>query len=513
MKELPNDAEKSQWWRRLLIGLGCAVAVVALFYVEEDLRGMLAWHSYKSQLEAKGGKLDYSAFFPPAVPDDQNFAMTPIVATSYGNILTSDGKVIPYKDRPKDYENRMAMHVLANNNNNAPGLGDWQTAKMTDLSPWQSYYRQLPATNGFPISTAPKSPASDVLLALSKYDSQIEELREAAKLPESRFPVNYANEDPAEILLPHLATIKQASQVLQLRALAELQNNQSDKALADIKLILRLVDSVRTEPFIITHLVRMVVAQYALQAVYEGLANHQWSDVQLAELDSELAKLDFLADFNYSVSGEGAAQVKIVSYLEHNPGRLRGFLSDAGNGGQAGSFTPLYFAPAGWFYQNDVALVQLNQAWKRIVDDQQQTVSPKTVRTASGKVTRELRHRGPYNMLTAMLAPQLDGYAQRVAFYQNAVNMARIAIALERFWLANGDFPGSLDALAPKYLQEVPHDVINGDPLHYSRTSDGQFVLYSVAWNEADDGGKVVTRKGGAVDKNSGDWVWRYPAK
>ena len=516
MQETPNDAETSRWLRRLLIGLACAVGVVVLFYVEEDLRGMLAWHSYKHQLEAKGEKLDFSAYVPPKVPDDQNFAMTPIVTTSYGNILTSDGKVIPSKDRDNNYENRMAMNLLnAVNGVPAPtgGVGDWQTARMSDLSPWQSFYRALAAkTNDFPVSTSPQSPAADVLLALSKYDSQIAELREAAKLPESRFPVDYANEDPAEILLPHLAAIKQASQVLQMRALAELQENQSAKALDDVKLTFRLVDSIRTEPFIITHLVRIAIIQIALQPVYEGLANRQWSDAQLAELDSELANLDFLADFNHSIGGERAAQVKIVAYFGHHPGQVQEFLGNQNQPG--GPFTPLFFlAPAGWLYQNDIGLAQLDQEWMGVVNDQQQTVSPADVRTTSNKVTRALRHVGPDNMLTAMLAPQLNGYAQRVAFAQNAVNMARIAIALERFRLANGEYPGSLDALAPKYLQEVPHDVINGDLLHYSLTSDGLFVLYSVGWNERDDGGKVVTRKGGAVERTSGDWVWRYSAK
>jgi len=70
-----------------------------------------------------------------------------------------------------------------------------------------------------------------VLLALSKYDPAIEELRQASELPASRFPLEYDKEDPTGILLPHLAALKRCSQVLQLRAIAELQNGQSDKAL------------------------------------------------------------------------------------------------------------------------------------------------------------------------------------------------------------------------------------------------------------------------------------------
>ena len=70
--------------------------------------------------------------------------------------------------------------------------------------------------------------------------------------------------------------------MLQLRAIAELQNGESEKALNDVKLSLRLADSVHTEPFLISHLVRIAILQMTLQPVYEGLAEHKWSDEQLA---------------------------------------------------------------------------------------------------------------------------------------------------------------------------------------------------------------------------------------
>ena len=87
-----------------------------------------------------------------------------------------------------------------------------------------------------------------------------------AQLPYSRFPLEYGKDHPAAILLPHLASVKRCAQVLQLRAIAELQNGQSDKSLADMKLMLRLSDSVRTEPFLISHLVRIAIVNLALQA-------------------------------------------------------------------------------------------------------------------------------------------------------------------------------------------------------------------------------------------------------
>ena len=195
------------------------------------------------------------------------------------------------------------------------GHGNWQKSTLTDLKPWQDYYRSLAAkTNLFPIAPQPQTPAQDVLLALSKYDSTIEELRQASLLPYSRFPVYSDAEHPFDMLLPHLAALKSCAQVLELRAIAELQNDQSDKALADVKLSLRLADSIRTEPYLISHLVRIAILQITLQPVYEGLAEHKWSDAQLAELDSELAKLDFLGGLQTVHARRSAFQASVIDY-------------------------------------------------------------------------------------------------------------------------------------------------------------------------------------------------------
>ena len=86
----------------------------------------------------------------------------------------------------------------------------------------------------------------------------------------------------------------------------------------------------------------------------------------------------------------------------------------------------------------------------------------------------------------------------------------RIACALERYRLAQGVYPGSLDTLAPAYINELPHDIMNGQPYHYQFRPDGTFLLYSVGWNQTDDGGKVVFKKDAPtqIDYNEGDWVW-----
>ena len=87
-----------------------------------------------------------------------------------------------------------------------------------------------------------------------------------------------------------------------------------------------------------------------------------------------------------------------------------------------------------------------------------------------------------------------------------------MACALERYRLAHGQFPESLGALVPEILSQLPHDVLNGQPFKYRRTADGQYLLYSVGWNETDEGGVLgLTQSGEGIDQKTGDWVWRLP--
>lgn len=102
---------------------------------------------------------------------------------------------------------------------------------------------------------------------------------------------------------------------------------------------------------------------------------------------------------------------------------------------------------------------------------------------------------------------------QTFARNQTSANEAAVACALERYRLAHGEYPETLDALAPQFIEKIPHDIIGGKPLHYRRMDDGKFLLYSVGWNETDDSGQVVFAKDGSVDREKGDWVWQYPVK
>ena len=52
-------------------------------------------------------------------------------------------------------------------------------------------------------------------------------------------------------------------------------------------------------------------------------------------------------------------------------------------------------------------------------------------------------------------------------------------------------------------------DPETGRPYRYRLNADGTYVLYSVGWNQRDDGGVEVKEGNGVLrDYTKGDWVW-----
>jgi hypothetical protein len=245
-------------------------------------------------------------------------------------------------------------------------------------------------------------------------------------------------------------------------------------------------------------------------------------------------------DYEFSMRGERTLGIANIEFLKH-PGNedlgirrprfysitkrlslirmFSGFSASDDDSRMPFQTIALGFGPSGWLVQNELRIARFETKWYLpVVGKDTETISPANVRAAGNALDREMRHRTPENVLETLFLPGLGNVATKFAYAQSSVDLARTAVALERYRLAHGEYPESLDALAPKFIAQVPHDVIGGGPLKYRRASDGQFVLYSVGWNERDDGGVVVTKAVGMnsdrtpiLDISQGDWVWRYP--
>jgi hypothetical protein len=311
--------------------------------------------------------------------------------------------------------------------------------------------------------------------------------------------------------------MKGACRRLELRACAELALGQNERALDDIKLILYLGDTVKAEPFIISHLVRIACAQIAVRPIWEGLAEHRWSDAQLEQLQARLEPNDFLADVQGPLHAERAAGTVFVDFLKKKGlssavDYIGGVSYTSPDWGKAVAHVLSRIGPSGWYDQEKLHYCQhFDSEFLGSMDETSKRVFPaKAAANATACVTLD---KGPeqwhvimrHEMVAALMLPALGKLPLKIALAQTVTDQAAVACALERYRLANGHVPDYLQALVPRFMAHLPNDVITGEPFKYRRNDDGQFVLYSVGWNEKDDGG-VPGRT--MFDETQGDWVW-----
>jgi hypothetical protein len=345
----------------------------------------------------------------------------------------------------------------------------------------------------------------------------LDEIRAASHRPHSRFNIRYEQKDPWAILVPHLGSLRTIDHLLGARAAAELALGNTDAAFNDVELIFFLVQSIQDEPLEISQLIRIaILRENALQIIWEGLADRRWSDAQLRDFQAQLQRLSILKDVNMSLQAERAAGNQTCELLRASAEADRVF-NDLFGSGQPFGFFYLRLGPRGWLYREQLNYNRIfdeeilpgfdpaaGQIHPQILEDHarelEKKIAPKDVRLVNHRVIADF-------LLSASIQ-----VVRKTAFAQTAVNEALVACALERYRQANGKFPETLDALTPRFIEKLPIDIIGGQPLKYHRTDDGQFVLYSVGWNEKDDGGSTV-KKGNRMDVTQGDWVWKYPIK
>jgi len=511
--------------RRILIGVAWLVTLVALLHAEENWRGWHAWSKYRHALEARGGHVDLKEVIPPPVPDEQNFAATPVVKSWFMQ-KTFGGSNERWDDSYSKVENQVhrpwKKGVPASRH--FEDLVGWAAGFAALRSGTPKDHENFYSGKLDPESRAEAAPA--VLEGLKTNEALFAELRLASRRPYSRYPINYDTADPWSIPLPHISMVKGVCQRLALKACAELASGQSEQALDDVRLLLRVGDSLKSDPFLISYLVRIACVQLGMQTIWEGLAEHRWSDAQLQELETRLQQYTFISDTRPVFDGERAEAVSAIELIRKEG---LGYLNSLGSGeskplpgqGMLARLLLRVAFPRGWFYFEELNYCRsFHLQVASGLDFTNNRASPACVKANAEALERAVSATGfagtevgialRHQIMTRLMLPALTRVMYKAAAAQTAVNQAAIACALERYRLANGHFPEKLDALAPQFISPLPNDVVTGEPYKYHRADDGQFVLYSIGWDEKDDGG--VPGKN-LFDEHQGDWVWEYPAK
>jgi hypothetical protein len=474
-----------KWLKRILFSFVALITLVALVIAFENWRGKRAWLKFRTEWESKGETFDIASAIPPKVPDHENFAMTPFFAPLF------DYEYAPSVTHKNSNAVLRTQAVFLGSKKDLPKRHS--RAKRTDLGEWQDYFA---GNTNYPLRDRTQSAAADVLQALSKYDDVINELRIASARPHSHYPIHY--HEGFSALLPHLSVLRGVSEIVRLRAIAELDHGRTNEALADVKLSFYLAESLKSEPLLISQLVRMALIEAALNTVWESL--DRWSDAQLLELQQTLSRVDLLEDYPKSLRGERAFSNDAFARLrrgENFPGELE---------------VAARYGPSGLLYQNQLTINRLHQKYVlNAINIENRKVDPREALALDE--LPELKGFHPYRMFARLLFPALSKAVLRFASAQTDLDLSVVACALERYRRAHGQYPASLEELRPKFIEKIPNDIVSGGPLHYSREAADAFTLYAVGFDEKDNNGKAPPAKERRVDMVGYDWVWQPAPK
>lgn len=365
-------------------------------------------------------------------------------------------------------------------------------------------------------------PAAEYLQWSDQFVPAFDEIREALKRPCAVLPGDYSR--PDQIPLPNFVYLRSLCQTLCQRAQCDFLLGKPEAALHEMTLVHDVCRILSKPPVgkpetLVEAMINVAIKGLYTYAIKDGFRLQAWQEPQLAALQQQLQTVHLAPHVAEAFRFEVAGQARTLE--TSTPAELQKWLSnqDATSLWQRlndANFWVLHAAPRGWYYQNMTVAARLSAMNVRGFDLTNDLILPTATETNQAKIEQALKQWSLWNRWASIAIPNSLKAIQVTAANQTLVNEAQIACALERYHLAHGEYPATLDALVPQYMTALPHDVIGGQPLHYRRldapataaagtgTSPRQYLLYSVGWNQTDDGGQPGTLE----EVGKGDWVW-----
>ena len=309
----------------------------------------------------------------------------------------------------------------------------------------------------------PEAMVSAIEDYLADNQETLDLLREATAIEHCHYDWNMAGGLP----LPGLEHLRHGAFLLVNAARLSAHHGDAEAALAYIDDGLHLARSVRREPALISHLVHIACTALSLRSLEQTLSATPLTDEQLVRIDRMLTEASAACDLTQALVSERCFSIEYI----RNPSKMSGVggrMSSIPVLGRIGLADMLDYMATG-IEASDLPLDQRVARFRQIGD--------------------ELDDMGFLHVLVKTLAPALSRVAERDLRFQADIDMARTAVAIERFRLTKGVLPRDLATLGPDYLDQVPIDPFDGQPIRYRRTKPG-YRLYSVFEDGQDHNGK-----------------------
>jgi hypothetical protein len=311
-------------------------------------------------------------------------------------------------------------------------------------------------------------------------------VEQAAQRPSCRFEFDY--ELGIEIPLAHLRDLRQFAFILGAKARIEAESGHADRAWDTALLQLRLADTVRTEPVLVSQMVRLAIGRLSCGTIRELCESELPNAQQSAEIEEsfkgfeDVRPLVLATDGERLLFGEWAFSLRRSELLKQHELVGQGDWPDDVLTVLGVCFKPVFLS--------------YHAAYLQIMHDAAGMLEG-TIPAEQFK-TRERDARG----LALSLTPAMARVKVIHQTTQAEIRITRTGTALLRDKADRGEFPETLVDFKPDDVM----DPFSGESLVYRSGADG-FVLYSIGPDEKDNGGYPKQ------DKQEKDWdiVWQFP--
>ena len=320
--------------------------------------------------------------------------------------------------------------------------------------------------------------------ALAANNEALTLLHKAAKLTQSRYPINLSQQFWFTNI-QHLAPMKGAAQVLRAEAVVAIAQTNTALASGAISGIFAAGQSMAIEPLMISQLVAFAIDAIGIQTLQFALNNSAFSAAELESMQTAVSKADDMESALRGLLGERAL---FISGLSDPNGMIAASRVTPPSGIEeiASEVFLQPLARVSGFWQRDLRFgidaLTTYVGWARLPD-------PQRVYATTNWDRMMVQAKNGYYIMTGMLLPAMEKFISKDANHRAQARTALVALAIERFRLAhNGKLPDQLSSLVPAFLEKVPIDPYDGQPLRYKRTDKG-YMVYSIGPDGVDDGG------------------------
>ena len=328
-------------------------------------------------------------------------------------------------------------------------------------------------------------------------------------------------ETVVDILLPHLGHLRDIGRAFNARAFQHLAEGRVEHALRDIESMTRLGRLITQEHMVITQLVAISIEAMALDAIRVVLLREELSQRAVASLRGSRRRLPARRSMTEEVDTERVMMLDAMTSI------VRGLNSDftafeVGMLGMIGAgLKPRHVMGLGH------ALRMINQtfdrlsnpprryadikSWSEEIDSylEEQAMEPGEILAVAHLIAhaadrdrmqsqRCLVTRAVTNLILQTVVPAIAASFSTDRQFRANAELVDLGLALRAYDFDHCDYPNTLEALVPAYVEAIPLDFATGEPLRYERRGEG-VVVYSVGRDGEDDGGRHDLREGDVV--------------